>query len=136
MGRRAGGYDDPGRMMTTWSQSEIGRHLEDMVIRGIAACPADILVHVPDLRVELPAPAVACRQVGPVLIEEFPVDGSCVSDVKEDLVLDGCKEPFCKWGRCEDGPGKVAYTAGVAVTVLHEGIAFRMMFGQETLFQP
>ena len=119
-----------------------------MIVSRITGCPADILVHIPDLHIELPVTPVAGGYIGPVLIEYFPVDRRGVPDVEKDLVLYGCEEAFCKRDGCgvrnvagslpaqrEDGPGKIAYTPSVLVAVLHEGITFRMVFGQEPLFQ-
>jgi len=116
-----------------------------MIGGGIAASSADVLVEVAHLHIKLFAAAVAQRKVSPVLIKDFPIDGGRVSDIKEDLVLNGGKETLCKGagrcgaggcgcagggspcGRCygmhsskrNDGTGEVAEPACIYVLIMH-----------------
>jgi len=132
-----------------------------MIGGGIAASSADVLVEVAHLHIELFAAAIAQRKVSPVLIKDFPIDGGRVSDIKEDLVLDGGKETLCKgagrcgaggcgcaggrspYGRCygmhsskrNDGTGEVAEPACIYVLIMHQRTTFCMVFGYIALLE-
>jgi len=67
-----------------------------MVDSGIVTSPADVLIEVPHLDVELLAAAIAEGNISPVLIEELSIDRGRITHIEEDLVLDGSKETLCE----------------------------------------
>ena len=50
-----------------------------MVIRGIRTRTINVLIHIPDLRIELRSESITDSSQGPVLIEEFTVYGGGIS---------------------------------------------------------
>jgi len=133
-----------------------------MIVGGIAACPADVLVEISHLHIELFAAAIAQSQVSSVLIKYFSIDGRRVSDIEEDLILDGGKKALCKraggcgagrcgcigcrcsGGRCygvrsskrNDGAGEVAEPACIHVSIMYQRTPFCMVFGDIALLEP
>ena len=67
-----------------------------MVVDGIAACPADVLIEIAHLHIELFAAPIAHGHISPVLIKNLPIDGGRISDIEKDLVLNGGKKALCK----------------------------------------
>lgn len=114
-----------------------------MIGGGAAACSADVLVEVAHLHIKLFAATIAHGQISSVLIKDFPIDGRGVSDIEEDLVLDGGKEALREGpGICgavrggNDGTGEVAEPACAYMFIVHQRASFCMVFGYVALLEP
>ena len=113
-----------------------------MIVGRIAACPADVLAEISHLHIELFAATVAQGQISPVLIKDLSIDGRRVSDIEEDLVLDGGKETLREsTGRIgasswNDGAGEIAEPACIYLFIVYQRTPFRMVFGYIALLEP
>lgn len=112
-----------------------------MVIRSRAACPADVLIHVPHLHVEGLAGSITHSHIRPVLVECLSVDRRCVSKIEENLVLNRRKHPLGKRplrfaAQGHNTPEEISEPVRIAIAVMNQIAVGGMMFGNISLLHP
>src|SRR5688572_12856167 len=92
-------------------QSQISGYLQHMIIGKCTISPTDILVQIASFKIKGCTKPVTHGQVQAVLVEEFSIYISCITNVYKDFILQSSKYSFGKcwfWLKWNHIPKKIA----------------------------